>query len=98
MPYVAPLCYGVEDGRHEPFLRKVSTPEDRKRIEDFQLEVLKRKATFLPRFEKYCNEKGLKFRAPVEEYTTIACWVFFCPLAGGELPSAASLPPEASDK
>lgn len=67
VPYVAPLCYGVEDGRHEPFLRKVSTPEDRKRIEDFQLEVLKRKAALLPRFEKYCDEKGLKFRAPVEE-------------------------------
>ena len=54
VPYVAPLCYGAEDGRHEPFLRKVSTPEDRKRIEDFQLEVLKRKAALLPRFEKYC--------------------------------------------
>lgn len=67
VPYVAPLCYGAEDGRHEPFLRKVSTPEDRKRIEDFQLEVLKRKAALLPRFEKYCDEKGLKFRAPVEE-------------------------------
>ena len=45
----------------------MSTPEDRKRIEDFQLEVLKRKAALLPRFEKYCDEKGLKFRAPVEE-------------------------------
>lgn len=67
VPYVAPLCYGAEDGRHEPFLRKVSTPEDRKRIEDFQLEVLKRKASLLPRFEKYCTEKGFKFRAPVEE-------------------------------
>ena len=67
VPYVAPLCYGVEDGRHEPFLRKVSTPEDRKRIEDFQLEVLKRKAALLPRFEKYCDEKGLKFHTPVEE-------------------------------
>lgn len=67
VPYVAPLCYGAEDGRHEPFLRKVSTPENRKRIEDFQLEVLKRKATLLPRFEKYCTEKGFKFRAPVEE-------------------------------
>ena len=67
VPYVAPLCYAAEDGRHEPFLNKVSTPENRKKIEDFQLEVLKRKATLLPRFEKYCTEKGLKFRAPVEE-------------------------------
>lgn len=67
VPYVAPLCYGVEDGRHEPFLHKVSTPENRKKIEDFQLEVLKRKTTLLPRFEKYCTEKKYSFRAPLEE-------------------------------
>ena len=67
VPYVAPLCYGVEDGRHEPFLHKVSTPENRKKIEDFQLEALKRKATLLPRFEKYCTEKSYSFRAPIEE-------------------------------
>lgn len=67
VPYVAPLCYGVEDGRHEPFLHKVSTPENRKKIEDFQLEALKRKATLLSRFEKYCTEKNYSFRAPIEE-------------------------------
>lgn len=67
VPYVAPLCYEVEDGRHEPFLHKVSTPENRKIIEDFQLEALKRKATLLPRFEKYCTEKNYSFRAPIEE-------------------------------
>lgn len=67
VPYVAPLCYGVEDGRHEPFLHKVSTSENRKKIEDFQLEALKRKATLLPRFEKYCTEKNYSFRAPIEE-------------------------------
>lgn len=67
VPYVAPLCYGVEDGRHEPFLHRVSTPENRKIIEDFQLEALKRKATLLPRFEKYCTEKNYSFRAPIEE-------------------------------
>lgn len=67
VPYVAPLCYGVEDGRHEPFLHKVSTPENRKKIEDFQLEVLKRKTSLVPRFEKYCTEKQYSFRAPVEE-------------------------------
>lgn len=67
IPYVAPLCYGVEDGRHEPFLHKVSTPENRKKIEGFQLEALKRKATLLPRFEKYCTEKNYSFRAPIEE-------------------------------
>ena len=67
VPYVGPLCYGVEDGRHEPFLRQVGTAEERKAIEDFQLEVLKRKATLLPRFEKHCTEKGYEFFGSVEE-------------------------------
>ena len=67
VPYVGPLCYGVEDGRHEPFLRQVGTAEERKKIEDFQLEVLKRKATLLPRFEKHCIEKGNEFFGSVEE-------------------------------
>ena len=67
VPYVGPLCYGVEDGRHEPFLRQVGTAEERKAIEDFQLEVLKRKATLLPRFEKHCAEKGYEFSGSVEE-------------------------------
>ena len=67
VPYVGPLCYGVEDGRHEPFLRQVGTPEERKAIEDFQLEVLKRKATLLPRFEKHCADKGYEFFGSVEE-------------------------------
>ena len=67
VPYVGPLCYGVEDGRHEPFLRQVGTEEERKKIEDFQLEVLKRKATLLPRFEKHCTEKGYEFSGSVEE-------------------------------
>lgn len=67
VPYVAPLCYGVEDGRHEPFLQRVSSAENRKKIEAFQLEVLKRKATLLPRFEQYCAEKKYAFRAPLKE-------------------------------
>ena len=67
VPYVGPLCYGVEDGRHEPFLRQVGTEEERRKIEDFQLEVLKRKATLLPRFEQHCKDKKYEFNASVEE-------------------------------
>ncbi len=68
VPYVAPLCYGVEDGRHEPFLRyKVGTAEERRTIENFQLEVLKRRATLQPLFEKHCTEKKYEFRAPIAE-------------------------------
>ena len=67
VPYVGPLCYGVEDGRHEPFLRQVGTEDERRKIEDFQLEVLKRKSTLLPRFEKHCQEKKYEFNASIEE-------------------------------
>lgn len=67
VPYVGPLCYGVEDGRHEPFLRLVGTEDERRKIEDFQLEVLKRKSTLLPRFEKHCQEKKYEFNASTEE-------------------------------
>lgn len=67
VPYVGPLCYGVEDGRHEPFLRQVGTEDERRKIENFQLEVLKRKSTLLPRFEKHCQEKKYEFNASTEE-------------------------------
>lgn len=46
---------------------KVSTPENRKRVENFQLEVLKRKNQLLPMFEKYCSDKGYTFRIPIAE-------------------------------
>ena len=68
VPYVAPLNQSLEDGRHEPFIaNKVSTPENRKRVENFQLEVLKRKSRLLPMFEKYCSDKGYTFRIPIAE-------------------------------
>lgn len=67
VPYVAPLCYKLEDGRHEPFLKQVSTESARKKVEDFQLEALKRKATLLPRFQTYCAENKLTFNASLEE-------------------------------
>ena len=62
VPYVAPLCRAVEDGRHEPFLRKVGTRRERKAVEAFQLEILKRKAEMLPLLEAYAERKGLRFR------------------------------------
>lgn len=67
VPYVAPVCKGVEDGRHEPFLRQVSTAEDRKKVQDFQIEVLKRRQALLPLFESYCKERSLTFRVPLNE-------------------------------
>lgn len=94
VPYVAPLNKALEDGRHEPFLsRKVSTPENRKRVQDFQLEILKRKDTLLPMFEKYCAGKGYTFRIPVAEVYdfnileySFALWQWGTPV--NEIPSA----------
>ena len=68
IPYVGPLCRGVEDGRHEPFLRdQVGTPEDRAKIVAFQLELLKRRNQLMPLLENLVKEKQLKFRIPLEE-------------------------------
>lgn len=67
VPYVGPLCYGVEDGRHEPFLQKCGTPEDRQRIQDFQLEALKRKSKLLPAFQTHCLKNNLRFNIPIRD-------------------------------
>lgn len=88
VPYVAPVCRGVEDGRHEPFLRQVSTGKDRRKIQDFQLEVLKRKSEMLPLLKTYCEEKNYSFRIPLEEVLdycvleySFALWQWGTPLS-----------------
>lgn len=95
VPYVAPLNRSVEDGRHEPFLRKVGAKKDRKKIETFQLEVLKRKAEMLPLLEEFCSKKGLKFRismAEVLDYAVLeypfSIWQWGTPTS--RIPSPAS--------
>jgi hypothetical protein len=66
--YVAPLNFGVEDGRHEPFLRKVpGTAEQRKKIEEFQIEILKNRDVLVPRMEAYSKEKKYSYRISGDE-------------------------------
>ncbi|HNX06291.1 MAG TPA: S28 family serine protease [Bacteroidales bacterium] len=66
--YVGPLCFGVEDGRHEPFLHsKVGSASDRQKIQDFQMEVLKRRNKIFPLFKKFCTEKKYVFHLPLQE-------------------------------
>ena len=67
VPYVAPLNRNVEDGRHETFLRKVGTREQRKAILSFQKEVLSRREEMLPLLEKYTTRKKMTFRIPLNE-------------------------------
>ncbi len=62
VPYVGPICFGVEDGRHEPFLANVAgTAEQRKIILDFQKEVLRRRAKMIPMLQKFVEEKKFEF-------------------------------------
>lgn len=66
--YVAPLNFGVEDGRHEPFLQNVSgTAEQRKKIKDFQIEILKNRAVLVPKIEAYSKEKNYTYRISYDE-------------------------------
>lgn len=70
--YVAPLNKSLEDGRHEPFINQAGTAEERARIQKFQMETLKRRATLEPMFADYCSRKGYTFRVPVSEIFDLA--------------------------
>ena len=66
--YVGPLNFGVEDGRHEPFIRDIpGTSEQRKRIVDFQIEILKNREEIMPRLLNYINDKNYTFRISNDE-------------------------------
>jgi hypothetical protein len=67
VPYVAPWNRAVEDGRHEKFLKHVGTKKERKRIEQFQKTVLKKRTEILPLLTNYCKEHNLEFRIPMDE-------------------------------
>lgn len=72
VPYVAPWNKALEDGRHEVFLRKVGTKKERKRIEEFQKTILKKRTEIIPLLEAYCQEKELEFRIPMDEVLDFA--------------------------
>ncbi|MBQ5663151.1 MAG: aminopeptidase [Bacteroidaceae bacterium] len=65
VPYVAPLCVALEDGRHESFLEQASTKAKRDAVRNFQLLVLERKEVYMPLFENYCKQKKYTFRQPL---------------------------------
>ena len=62
IPYVAPVNYNREDERLFSFFKNVGTPDDRRRIADFQQEVLKRKSALMPMFLDYAKERRMTFR------------------------------------
>ena len=65
--YVAPFNFSVEDGRHEPYIKKaVGTSSQRKRVREFQKEVLRRRANLMPMFEDLIREKKFTFNASLD--------------------------------
>ena len=65
VPYVAPLCVALEDGRHESFIEQASTKEKRDAVRNFQMMMLERKEVYMPLFEHYCKQKNYTFRQPL---------------------------------
>ncbi|MEZ5104673.1 MAG: S28 family serine protease [Draconibacterium sp.] len=66
--YVGPLNFGVEDGRHEPFInKKAGTAEQRKQILDFQLAVLRNRDKILPMLDKFIAAGNYTFRISHDE-------------------------------
>ncbi len=66
--YVCPLNFGVEDGRHEKFIRNVpGTATQREKIKQFQLAVLKNRDEILPKLREYCGKKNLTYKIPMNE-------------------------------
>jgi hypothetical protein len=63
--YVAPLCFKVEDGRHEPYLANtIGTAAKRAEIEQFQFELIERRDRIFPMFEELIKEENYTFRVP----------------------------------
>jgi hypothetical protein len=67
VPYVAPLNFGVADGRHESFIYTNASPEYRNAILGFQIQVLLRRDSIRPMLEEYIRARNLKYRIPINE-------------------------------
>lgn len=96
VPYVAPVCKGKEDGRHEIFLAKtVGTAQERETLENLQREILKRRGELQPKFDSLCIVKKYEFTLPYDEiydYSVLelpfAFWQWGSPIS--EVPATGS--------
>lgn len=66
--YVCPLNFGVEDGRHEPFIANIpGTEAQRKMVQDFQIQILKNRKELVPKLEEFCKQEKFTFRICMNE-------------------------------
>lgn len=67
VPYVAPLNFGLADGRHEVFVYTNALPEYRNAINAFQTQVLLRRDSIMPRLKQYVEGNKLTFKIGLDE-------------------------------
>lgn len=67
IPYVGPVNFAVEDKRFEKFLNTVGTSNCRKKIKDFQLNILKNRDIIQPMFDSLVAAEGYTFFIPTEQ-------------------------------
>ncbi|MFC2084346.1 S28 family serine protease [Bacteroidota bacterium] len=66
LTYVAPLNYSDRDERVYEFIDNVSTPECRKKVEEFQNLVLQNKSDLLPLFKSHSDSSNLTYKIGLE--------------------------------
>jgi hypothetical protein len=68
LAYVAPLNFAVEDERHEKFIQNIpGTKEDREKIRQFQVQVLKNRDKIIPKLEEYSKQKNYTYYVSNDE-------------------------------
>jgi hypothetical protein len=67
IPYVGPLNFGIEDGRHEKYLSKVGTKICRDRIQTFQKEILMKRDSIQPLFDSMVVARNYSFKLSNKE-------------------------------
>ncbi len=64
--YVAPFNFGVEDGRHEPFIDNIpGTAKEREKVLAFQHLLLDKRQQLMPLFSQLVADKNYTFSAPI---------------------------------
>lgn len=74
--YVAPLNFGVEDGRHEPFIHKLGSDSCQQAIYQLQCEFLKRREAMKGFLKDYCDSKGYHTRMTYDEMVDYVTFEF----------------------
>ena len=67
VPYVAPLNFSIEEQRVYRFLDKVGNEACRKKILDFQAELMQHKKDYIGAFENLAKEQKLTYRMGIEK-------------------------------